>query len=596
LSDTSPASSSFLVDLAKSLSAGVVFFASKCWGWVPLSTIAVFLLALGISAMYGTQYILAAGFYFVGIALLTARLAADAKSHARKGGVIFVVVSAGALIFSGSLWLVKHTYETQGHSDNVLSAAISSAALLGWDYISHMWQLPWRWIVGSVLFGFVLAAIANVWRSRKQEPASENGGIQIKGTGTVSDPCPDEWLHEKLKTDKTTIWDLVWVASIFYRRDFDKSQPRIDFVFNIINNSLLDVVLSMEGGYILFSDENEQFHFEPKFIARNPALCRSRDTMNFVIRQAVTGDEIKNHFKEADNTRISFGNLFVTFRGTEQFPEITATNLDVNHYLFTKEGAWYNPNRPKFLTEQESGLRHIQAAPPVLPPETPKDEPKHDLAVVPDSPPRASSGNASELASLMSALLQPRSMEGMSIQHSACGVEETLVHSRTMAVADAYERTYGNKEEYVCAGVAYAKFYRDDNASGSSVNVFAQIEFLDTAVSLVNPLFVVDKGYWFKVSKPHSDRAQFQIGDPEQLIIAVIRPDNLVLPYSGHNVFSGDEWEFAFNGQGFTAKEVLIRIKLIARTWGGEAAYRRTFEYVLTTGDVPAMRRIQAVA
>ena len=56
--------------------------------------------------------------------------------------------------------------------------------------------------------------------------------------------CKDQWLHERLKTDKATIRDLIWVASIFYRTAFDKSQPRIDFVFAVFNISLIDVEIS----------------------------------------------------------------------------------------------------------------------------------------------------------------------------------------------------------------------------------------------------------------------------------------------------------------------------------------------------------------
>jgi hypothetical protein len=220
----------------------------------------------------------------------------------------------------------------------------------------------WRWfaIIVIALFAFLIG------RSTRNPIETETEALQKPDLEkSLSDDlrgCQDEWLHEKLKTDKATIWDLVWVASIFYRRDFEKSQPVIDFVFNIFNMSLLDVEISMDGGYVLFSDDNEQFHFDPKFLAQNPARCRSRDSSNFVIRQAVTRDEITKHFKDEDNTRISFGNLRVTFRGTEQFPEVTPTNLDVNHYLFTGQGAWHNPNRPKFLSEQESGLQHIQVA------------------------------------------------------------------------------------------------------------------------------------------------------------------------------------------------------------------------------------------
>jgi hypothetical protein len=361
VSNPSPASRGFLAEVAESLWAGLVFLASGCWKWGPLSGIALFLLALGVSAMYGAQYILAAGLYFIGIALLTARFAADAKSHARKGGVIFVIIVAGAIVFSGSLWLVKHTSETQGHHGNVLSAALSWAALMTWGYVSAVWTLPLGWISIGLITGLVLASIVHVLRTRGQQQIV----LAPQQDSAVADSsCQDQWLHEKLKTDKATIWDLVWVASIFYRQDFDKSQPRIDFVFNIINNSLIDVLISMEGGCILFSDDSEQFYFDPKFMGPNPVLCKSRDTANFTIRQAVTGDEITKHFKSADNTRISFGNLSVSFRGTERFPEITSTHLDVNHYLFTAEGAWYNPNRPKFLSEQESDLQRVQIASP----------------------------------------------------------------------------------------------------------------------------------------------------------------------------------------------------------------------------------------
>ena len=244
--------------------------------------------------------------------------------------------------------------------DKVVIRLITDA---GYVYNTAPWRLLASFAAGCVLTFLIIWFQRRTERKASPNPPDASAPQQGVETSDSLRGCQDEWLHEKLKTDKATIWDLVWVASIFYRRDFDKSQPRIDFVFNIFNNSLLDVVISMDGGYILFSDDNEQFHFDPKFIAQNPALCRSRDSTNFVIRQAVTRDEITNHFKDADNTRISFGNLRVTFRGTEQFPEITRTNLDVNHYLFTREGVWHNPNRPKLLSEQELRLQNIQASP-----------------------------------------------------------------------------------------------------------------------------------------------------------------------------------------------------------------------------------------
>ncbi|HEU4714101.1 MAG TPA: hypothetical protein VFS76_21215 [Pyrinomonadaceae bacterium] len=229
-------------------------------------------------------------------------------------------------------------------------------------------------VVVVALLGYVVGRIRD--RKRSAIPDESDGSTSnTKSAQDLPKPdlepssangCKDEWLHEKLKTDKATIWDLVWVASIFYRTEFDKSQPYIDFVFKVFNMSLIDVVISMDGGYILFSDDNERFFFDPKPGGPNPARCYSRDSINFVIRQAVTADQINNHFKSTDNTRISFGNLSVNFRGTEQFPEITSTHLDVNHYLFTADGVWENPNRPKFLSDQECKLPHVQAVPPKL--------------------------------------------------------------------------------------------------------------------------------------------------------------------------------------------------------------------------------------
>lgn len=183
---------------------------------------------------------------------------------------------------------------------------------------------------------------------------------------------------------------------------------------------------------------------------------------------------------------------------------------------------------------------------------------------------------------------------GIQIKHTACGIEETLVHSGTIAVADVYERSYGKKEDYTASHVAYVKFCRDDDSGHSYVDVRAQVEFLD-AHDLSNSLFVVDKAYWFRTGQPYFDKESFQVGDTGQLIVAIIRPGNLVLPYSGRYAFSGRKWEFSFDGQKFQANSVVVRIRLIGTGVASlrSDVYRGVFEYLLTTGDAPKMQLLK---
>lgn len=241
------------------------------------------------------------------------------------------IVRIGALVWGGYSALVIWRNKGSKSCTNLTWDDLTKAR----TYVSYLGLIPSRtW--GTLAIGMslgVLFTIAMRWKPR----------LQV---------CPDKQLHVLAETDKALVKSLVWVVQILYQEDFDKSQPSINFVFVVFNNSIFDILIdgSIGDGYILFGADYERFHFDPKFEGRNPTLCRGRSGTNFVIRQAVTQDEITRRFKKADNTLITFGNLHLSFSGIGSFPEIPPTPLDTNHYLETAKREWRNPNHPELLS------------------------------------------------------------------------------------------------------------------------------------------------------------------------------------------------------------------------------------------------------
>jgi hypothetical protein len=219
-----------------------------------------------------------------------------------------------------------------------------------WAHVVIFWGVPWKWVLPAIVVTAIPTAIGGFLIARKMRPAGSHaslGGLQLKGTGTVSDPCPDKRLHALAESDKASIKNLVRIPWIAYRPHFDKKEPYIDFVFSIFNNSLYDIVIdnSIKKGDIWCDSSDEPFYYEPKIRASHPIGCGSRDGTNFVIRHVLTVEEI-SRFEGKDNVIIGFGNLEITFAGTEQFPEILPTRLETKYYLETKKGEWwYNPNQ-----------------------------------------------------------------------------------------------------------------------------------------------------------------------------------------------------------------------------------------------------------
>ena len=269
------------------------------------------------------KFFIARALFTVSTILLAARVfSASEQFESKRGKVIFCL---GALLATFALWVISWywvLYEESAHPKPALSTWIAS-------YFTWVWGIPFRSVfVGLGIIGLICLVVVGLDR-------------------LIRERCPDKRLHLLAERDKASIREYVWVTSIYYQPAFDKSEPYIDFIFCVFNNSLFDVVINFHDGFILYGDDNEQFHFPPKFIAQTPARCWSRSPTNFVIRQGIMQDAITRRFGKPDNIRISFGNLKIKFV-VEQFPEMDAVSLDVNHYLQTAEHAWHNPNHPEF--------------------------------------------------------------------------------------------------------------------------------------------------------------------------------------------------------------------------------------------------------
>lgn len=150
-------------------------------------------------------------------------------------------------------------------------------------------------------------------------------------------PNPQKRILNIAQSDKAKIKSLVRVAGISYQPNFEKAY--IDFVVSIFNISIFDIEIDNEikGGTIRFGEDWDSFEYEPKIRSDGPILCPARSDPFFIIRQPVRFEEI-DRFK-ANDYLITFDDLHIDFRGTENFPEIETAQLDFRQiYLETRKG------------------------------------------------------------------------------------------------------------------------------------------------------------------------------------------------------------------------------------------------------------------
>jgi hypothetical protein len=103
--------------------------------------------------------------------------------------------------------------------------------------------------------------------------------------------------------------------------------------------SIYDIAIDnkIKAGTIRFGEDWESFHYEPKIASDEPIVCPARGGTFFVIRQPIRLEEVER-FKTHEYI-IGFYELHIDFQGTENFPEIDTTQLDLTQrYLETRKG------------------------------------------------------------------------------------------------------------------------------------------------------------------------------------------------------------------------------------------------------------------
>jgi hypothetical protein len=310
------------VAVLQSLWGGVVFCAVEFWKWPVISTVAGIVLAFGMSAMYGDQYIAAASAFFLGLTLFTARAVAESRTRKERAGVAAFIVLLGVAIFAASLWFVKHTYEGKTKNQTNILADVSEWT---WRNVIAVVHVPWRWVIPSVLIAFVVASLVHVLRERK--------GDRI----TLSEPDPQ--LETIAKSDKGAIQSRVKLIGISYNPNFAKGY--IDFTLAVHNDSIFDIVLqfSIKGDDLRFSPDWDRFHYELKMLTKEPVLCASRDGCFFTMRQPLTDGEAKQFTDDYDRV-VGFSALDITIKGKDESDGVQSQPLKTDEYVYTKRGMW----------------------------------------------------------------------------------------------------------------------------------------------------------------------------------------------------------------------------------------------------------------
>jgi len=299
--------------------------------------------------------------------------------------LIYGLAVAGVLIFLGIIFMKRKGEKQWSNIDaiNTLMASAGKAAAFTYN------NVPWRFVFTAAIACVLTWLTARAWFVTRSPDKRHDGSPDSRQQIVTADSlrgCQDEWLHDKLKEDKSWIKDLVRFPGIIYFPDFQKAQ--IDFGFSVFNNSLCDIVIENSvSGEIHYGEDNDTFYYPPKFLSDTPIKCASRSGVYFVIRQAIRQEEI-SRFRDAENVLIWFYDLQINFHGTERFPEIGTTPFDTNHHVETKKRIWRDWDRLEFVfgyTEEQwtllksmprAELTKPETETPALPPAAPKEEPK----------------------------------------------------------------------------------------------------------------------------------------------------------------------------------------------------------------------------
>jgi hypothetical protein len=90
----------------------IQFVAKTLWRWDIVAICSPLLYGFGVGAMYGDDYVIAAGLYLVSIVWLTAKAIVweEIKGHSKRRGISILILILACLLFMASLEWVKHRF------------------------------------------------------------------------------------------------------------------------------------------------------------------------------------------------------------------------------------------------------------------------------------------------------------------------------------------------------------------------------------------------------------------------------------------------------------------------------------------------------
>lgn len=161
-------------------------------------------------------------------------------------------------------------------------------------------------------------------------------------------------------------------------------------------------------------------------------------------------------------------------------------------------------------------------------------------------------------------------------------IERTKIDGYTFEIANLYAAN--SDPGGMDADVIFVKFTRNDESPESFLNTIASIEFLSPAEE---SLFKIDRAYWWKSERYHSQDSGFRIGDTGKLIVAIVGKSK-VWPYSGEYITIRrialtyiKQFILETKEHPLEEKQYVVRIELIG-TVGGLVKFRKHFDYHLT--------------
>jgi hypothetical protein len=507
-----PESSNFLRRLGKNIRQDLSWLIAPFWTWTGVLLLSPTIYLLGVTAMYGKNHIPAVVFYFIGVAYILAKSLSHTKTEARKAFKAFAIVLFFAGILVASLYWDWYIFRTDSQAPYIISGITDWL----WLRLLSVWALPKKWIAASFVIGVLVTEVLRLLRERQRQDLS----------------CPDKRLHALAKADKESIKTKVRIAWILYRPHFDGKEPYIDFIFGIFNNSLYDIVIdnSIKKGDIWCDSSSDPFYYDPKFHPAHPIACGSRRPTNFVIRHALRVEEV-SRFEGKHNVLIGFGNLEITFAGTEEFPEIELTQLDLNYYLETKTGAWHNPNETEefafmYTDEQWAVIQSGNAAHSIELEELRAKLKDKDTAALANSPPA-----------------EPPPPE--------LRCDDQQFYDVTMK-DDYYVKAGSFDRRYRINKAAFADFkLKYDDATGESIDLRAEIVFRNES----GETFHVRDGVW---DRRQSKKVPLRYGETQSLILTAFDEDGVFYTYENQHPHS-KPITVPMNGSVFNAEVIVTR-------------------------------------